>query len=100
MTESRKCGKGTNMYIAKTKTETITENKILQAEDFGGWQAVNIGTTKCVVSGTLLDPNGAIVAVDFTHLAPDVIWAEPITIQFDGAGVNKVIVTRIKYTKQ
>ena len=88
------------MYIAKTKTETITSNKILPAEDFGGWQAVNVGTTKVYVSGTLLDPNGAIVAVDFTHLNPDVIWGEPIKITFDGAGTNKLIITRIKYTKQ
>lgn len=88
------------MYIAKTKTEKITSNKILPAEDFGGWQAVNEGTSKVYVSGTLLDPNGAIISVDFTNLHPEVIWGEPIKIIFEGAGTNNLTITRIKYTKQ
>lgn len=100
MTESRKCGKGTNMYIAKTKTETITENKILQAEDFGGWSAINLGTTTAVINGTPYDPAGSVVGEDHTDLRPEVIWGEPIRITFTGAGTNLVVVKRIKYTKQ
>lgn len=86
------------MYLAKTKTEIIVDNTVLQAEEFGGWQALNTGTTIATVNGVPLDPNGTTVGLDFTHLQPDVIWSEPIRITFSGVGTNSVVITRIKYT--
>lgn len=88
------------MYLAKTKTETVDKNTSIEASDFGGWQALNVGTTIAIVNGTPLDPNGATVGVDFTNLHPSVIWSEPIRITFKGTGTNSVILTRIKYTKK
>lgn len=88
------------MYICKRKTEVITQNTKIEASDFGGWQCANLGTTVCTVDGYPLDPNGVLFGLDFTKLHPDVIWSEPIHITFTGAGTNKLVLTRLKYTKK
>lgn len=89
------------MLKVKTKVETITKNTILQADDFGGWQAVNVGDTAAIVNGVTIKANGAVVGVDYTTLRPDVIWDEPINIYFTETGTNPcVIVTRLKYIEQ
>lgn len=88
------------MYLVKTKVETISQNTVLQPEDFGGWQAVNLGTTVATVAGVPLDPNGPVIGQDFTRLEPNAIWSEPIRITFTGAGTNKVVITRLKYTEK
>ena len=86
-------------YIAKTKVETINKDTVLQPEDFGGWDCVNEGDTVCVVNGVELDPYGTIVARSFTDMHPKALWGEPIRITFKGAGTNRLIVTRLKYTE-
>ena len=87
------------MYIAKKKVETITKNTILQAEDFGGWQAFNTGTTTAIVDEVPISPGGSIVGLSFTDLHPEVIWGDPISITFSGSGINSVVITRLKYSK-
>ena len=88
------------MYSLKSKSETIDHNTSLQAEGFGGWECVNIGTSTAVVNGFPLDPNGTIMGRSFTDLHPEVIWDEPIRITFEGAVTNKLYITRFKYTKK
>lgn len=86
-------------YLAKKKVEIITENTVLPAEDFGAWQALNTGTTIATVDGVPLDPNGSVVALDFSHLHPSVVWGDPIRIDFTGSGTNAVVLTRIRYSE-
>lgn len=84
----------------KTRIDTITTNTILSSEDYGGWQAVNVGDTPAVINGVLTSPDSAVVGVDYTQLAPSVIWDEQIRILFDktaGGSAPKVVVTRLKY---
>ncbi len=83
----------------KTRVDTITKNTLLQSEDFGGWQAVNVGDTPAVINGVTTTPDGAVVGVDYTNLHPSVIWDEQIKILFSTpVGDNpKVVVTRLKY---
>ena len=88
-------------YKVKTKVETITTNTILQSEDFGGWQAVNVGDTPVNVNGVILKPDGKVIGLDYTTLHPNVVWDEPIRIVFfaDGGTNPMVIVTRLKYSE-
>lgn len=89
-------------YKVKTKVETITTNTILQSEDFGGWQAVNVGDTPVNVNGVTLQPDGQVIGLDYTTLQPNVVWDEPIRIVFwEGSGSRPmVIVTRLKYIEK
>lgn len=89
-------------YKVKSKVETITTNTILQSEDFGGWQAVNVGDTIANVNGITLEPDGKIIGLDYTTLQPNVIWDEPIRIVFlEGSGSHPmVVVTRLKYIEK
>ena len=87
------------MYLSKKKQEIVKDPKVFLPEDFGGWQALNIGTSIAIVDGVPLDPNGIVVGVDFSDLHPEVKWGDPITISFTGAGTNRVLFTRLKYTK-
>lgn len=89
-------------YLAKHKYEQIMDNTTIQPEDFGGWSAINTGDVAATVNGVLLDPAGSVVGIDFTNLAPDIIWGDDITIKFDAnsTGTTKrITLTRIKYTE-
>ena len=91
-----------NKYSVKRKYEQITSNTSVSAADFGGWQAVNIGDTPCTVDGVQLDPNGAVIGLDFTNLPPNVMWEDNINIRFvEPIGTNpRVVLTRLKYTRK
>lgn len=90
-------------YLAKTKYEQITQNTLITAEDFGGWQIVNIGECPCQVNGVLLSQNGVVAGLDYTSLHPSVVWSDNISIRFINDNSNSlgqmVVLTRIKYTK-
>lgn len=87
------------MYKVLSKTQRITTNGTLTPEGYGGWSAVNLGDTPAEVNGQRITANGALIGVDYTHLAPNVEWNEPIRITFEEpAGTNPlVVVTRLKY---
>jgi len=86
-------------YLVKTKTETITQNTVLQPEGFGGWQCVNTGTSTCTVNGFPLLPGAQVIGLDFTDEHPNVKWGEPIRIVFSGGGTNSLIIQRKKYSE-
>lgn len=88
------------MYTVKTKVEVIDSNRVLLADEFGGWDCINEGTTVAIVNNVRLDPSGTLAGRSFTDLHPEVLWDEPITVKFEGAGVNRLVVTRLKYTKK
>lgn len=92
-------------YLAKTKTRVVTDNTIITPEDFGGWCAQNWGNVVATINGVRILPQnygGALQLLDFTHIAPDVVWGEDITVIFDAhtdADNPKVVLTFIKYTE-
>lgn len=87
------------MYKVRQKVELITQNTILVAEDFSGWQCINQGDTVATVNGVVLDPSGSVIGLDYTNLDPSVIWDESIKIIFSGTGTDpKIVITRLKYT--
>lgn len=86
-------------YKVITKTQRITSNTALAADGYGGWNAVNLGDTDAQINGVTISAGGSLIGVDFTSLAPNVEWAEPITIAFsEPLGSNPlVVITRLKY---
>ena len=88
-------------YLVKAQYLTITENKTIPPEDYGGWSLVNTGNVPVLVNGVVLDPAGTIIAVDYTHLHPDVVWSSNISIRFLDNGNNKpeCTLTRLQYSR-
>lgn len=82
-------------YKVIDKTFDYSENITIQPEDYGGWLAVNTGTANVSVNGFELEPGDGI---DFTHIAPEVIWNKQIVILILASG-GKVRLTRLKYTE-
>lgn len=74
------------------RSQTITANTTLMPEGFGGWIALNIGTSKVKVDGFVLQPN---MAVDLSHLPWYVTWDSPIPVEVETGGVLRI--TRLKY---
>lgn len=82
------------MYKLNTNTQLVTESTTIMPSKFGGWLAVNTGTTgTATVDGYPLAPGDGL---DFTHIHPDVIWNAPIKIVIS-AGSN-IRLTRFVYT--
>ena len=77
------------------KVIDVTENTTLQPENYGGWLAVNTGTADVSVDGYTLSPGDGL---DFTSLAPNVLWNKQIQIIILAAG-GKVRITRFIYTE-
>lgn len=81
-------------YTVKTRTDVVRENIALTNNAYGGWLAVNSGVDAVIVNGITLLPGEVL---DFTKLAPDVIWDEPIKIVTNNTPGNQVTVTRLVY---
>ena len=87
-------------YLVKAQYLTITENKTIPPEDYGGWSLVNTGDVPVMVNGILLDPAGSVIGIDYTNLPPDVIWSSNISIRFIGNGTKpQCTLTRFQYSK-
>lgn len=86
----------TQKYQIVSKSQTVTSNTTLMPEGFGGWYAQNIGQSTVKVDGFSLEPGASL---DFSTLAPNVIWNSPITIEFPAmqTTVGSVRVIRLKY---
>ncbi len=82
-------------YNVKTSSQEITANTTIKQSKFGGWLCVNIGNTGIVyVDGYPLNPGDGI---DMTHLAPEVVWAQPIRIIVTGGATARF--TSLYYTE-
>lgn len=86
----------TQKYQIVSKLQTVTSNTTLMPEGFGGWYAQNIGQSTVKVDGFLLEPGESL---DFSTLAPNVIWNSPITIEFPElqTTIGSVRVMRLMY---
>lgn len=86
----------TQKYQIVSKLQTVTSNTTLMPEGFGGWYAQNIGQSTVKVDGFLLEPGESL---DFSTLAPNVIWNSPITIEFPAiqTAAGSVRVMRLMY---
>ena len=86
----------TQKYQIVSKLQTVTSNTTLMPEGFGGWYAKNIGQSTVKVNGFLLEPGESL---DFSTLAPNVIWNSAITIEFPDiqTTIGSVRVMRLMY---
>ena len=76
-------------YTVETRVETITTNKRLNDNIYGGWMAVNIGTATCTVLGITLNPGEGL---DFTNSVPlGSVWKSPIDITVNAGGAIRLV---------
>lgn len=81
-----------NKIQVTSRSQTILENTTLMPEGYGGWFAMNIGTSNVKVDGFLLLPN---MTIDFSHLPWFAAWNTPIPIEVETGGMLRI--TRLKY---
>ena len=80
-------------YAIKQRAETITENTRLNENKYGGWLAVNTGTTICKVYGIELQPGEGLSSQSICQLRPGDRWEEPIDIEVIAPGSIRMLRT-------
>ena len=80
------------MYKVTAKTQDILQNTTIRPDKSGGWLAINTGTNTATVNGYPLAPGEGL---DFTKLAPEVVWNSDITITLEKGGMIRL--TRLQY---
>lgn len=68
-------------YSIKLRSETVTANKRFNDTIYGGWLAVNIGTTDVRVYGITLKPGEGLSSQSIINMSPADKWEEPIEIE-------------------
>lgn len=84
------------MYKVTTRTQDITTSRTISPDTSGGWIAINTGADTVYINGYEMMPGQGL---DFTHLSPEVVWNNEITIQIPNSSTGKVRLTRLYYTK-